>query len=128
MQLPRAMARFNKRVTNRVQLRWAHVLPGYGILEHTGRKSGRAFRTPVNVFATPGGFVIPIAYGTQSDWVRNVLAAGGGHLVHRRVRYALRDPQVLTGGAGRPLLPRPFRALTKLVRAEDVLRVAAERV
>jgi hypothetical protein len=72
--------------------------------------------------------VIPIAYGTHNDWVRNVLTAGGGHLVHRRVRYAVRDPQLLTGGAGPALLARPLRTLTKLVRAQHVLRVAADRV
>jgi deazaflavin-dependent oxidoreductase (nitroreductase family) len=127
MQLPRALARFNKYVTNQIQLRWAHVLPGYGRLEHTGRKSGRAFRTPLNVFAAPGGFVMPIAYGIQSDWVRNVQAAGGGRLVHRRKRYVLSDPQVLTGGSGRALLPRPLRVLTKLVHADNVLRVTAVR-
>jgi deazaflavin-dependent oxidoreductase (nitroreductase family) len=128
MPLPRAIARFNKRVTNRIQLRWAHMLPGYAILEHTGRRSGRAFRTPLNVFRVPGGFVVPIAYGTQSDWLRNVLAAGGGQFVHRRVRYLLTDPQVLADGAGRDLLPAPVRLFSRLAHIDHVLQVTAVRV
>ena len=128
MQLPRALARFNKHVNNRIQLKWAHLLPGYGILEHTGRKSGRTYRTPLNVFKAPGGFVLLIGYGTQSDWVRNVQAAGGGHIVHRRTRYVVSEPKLLSGGSGRYLLPRPLRLLTKVVHADEVLRLTAVAV
>jgi hypothetical protein len=41
---------FNLAVTNRVTSRFADRLPGFGILTHVGRKSGRVYRTPVNVF------------------------------------------------------------------------------
>ena len=68
----------HKRVTNKIQGRYAHLMPGYGMLEHTGRKSGRSYRVPVNVFAATNGFVVVLFYGRDSDWVRNVLAAGGG--------------------------------------------------
>lgn len=125
MALPRALARFNRRVTNPVQRLWAGVLPGYGIVEHIGRTSGRAYRTPLNVFPAPGGFAIPIAYGAQSDWVRNLVAAGGGELLHRRRRYALGNPRIVSGTAGRALLPRYGRVLTKIARAEDVLHLSA---
>jgi hypothetical protein len=87
MHLPRALARFNRYVTNPIQRRWAGVIPLHGILEHTGRKSGRSYRTPVLVFGRPGGFAITIGYGLRSDWVRNLLAAGGGGLTHRRRHY-----------------------------------------
>jgi deazaflavin-dependent oxidoreductase (nitroreductase family) len=125
MQLPRALARFNKRVTNRVQLRWAHLLPAYGILEHVGRTSGLAYRTPLNVFRAPGGFVVLIGYGTQSDWLRNVLAAGGGEVTYRRKRYVVSEPQLLADGAGRALLPPPMRMVSRVVHADNVLRLIA---
>ena len=125
MPFPRALARFNKRVTNRIQGKWAHLMPGYGLIEHTGRKSGRAYRVPVNVFSIPGGFAVVLYYGPESDWVRNVLAAGGGQMVHRRKRYELSNPQVLSGAEGRAMLPRPLRVITRLARADDVLRLCA---
>jgi deazaflavin-dependent oxidoreductase (nitroreductase family) len=125
VHLPRALARFNRRVNNPIQLRWAGRIRGYAIIEHTGRRSGRAYRTPVNAFRTPDGFAFLIGYGTQSDWLRNVLAAGGGHVVHRGQRYAVSAPRVLTGDEGRALLPAPMRLLTKVVRAEEVLVVTA---
>jgi hypothetical protein len=51
----RWVAAFNLAVTNRITSRFAARLPGFGILAHVGRKSGRVYRTPVNVFHTPGG-------------------------------------------------------------------------
>jgi F420H(2)-dependent quinone reductase len=71
------VAAFNLAVTNRITSRSAARLPGFGILTHVGRKSGRVYRTPVNVFRTPEGFLIALTYGRESEWVRNVVAAGG---------------------------------------------------
>ena len=89
MSLPRALAQFNRFVNNPIQRRWAGLLPGYGIVEHVGRKSGKAYRTPVNVFRAEGGFVIWLGYGMRTDWLRNLQAADGGILLHRRKRYAV---------------------------------------
>ena len=46
MPLPRSVARFNRRVTNRLLGRLAPRLPGFGIVVHTGRKTQRRYRTP----------------------------------------------------------------------------------
>jgi deazaflavin-dependent oxidoreductase (nitroreductase family) len=128
MPFPRAMARFNKHVTNRIQGRYAHLMPGYGMVEHTGRRSGRKYRTPVNVFSTHGGFVVVMFYGTDCDWVRNVLAANGGQIVHRRKRYVLTNPHLVSGTEARKLVPRPIRLAMRLARVDDVLRLAAAPV
>jgi deazaflavin-dependent oxidoreductase (nitroreductase family) len=125
VHLPRALARFNRRFNNPLQLRWAGRIRGYAIIEHTGRKSGRAYRTPVNAFRTPEGFAFLVGYGTHSDWVRNLLAAGGGQLVHRNQRYEISAPKLVSGDDGRAMLPAPMRLLTRLVRAQDVLVVRA---
>jgi deazaflavin-dependent oxidoreductase (nitroreductase family) len=125
MPFPRVIARFNKHVTNRIQGKWAHLMPGYGMVEHTGRKSGRAYRVPVNVFSAPGGFAVVLFYGSDSDWVRNVLAASGGQMVHRRKRYILSNPQLVTGAEARKLVPRPVRLAMRLARAKDVLQLTA---
>ena len=69
------VAGFNLAVTNRITSRFADRLPGFGILTHVGRKSGRVYRTPVNVFRAPEGFLIALTYGRESEWVKNVLAA-----------------------------------------------------
>jgi deazaflavin-dependent oxidoreductase (nitroreductase family) len=117
VHLPRLLARFNRHVTNPIQRRWAGVIPAHGIVEHVGRRSARAYRTPVLVFARPGGFAMLIGYGVRSDWVRNLLAAGGGGLVHRRVRYRLLAPRICTGADAWAALPG---AVGRRVRRPDV--------
>jgi len=81
----RWLAAFNLAVTNRISSRFAPRLPGFGIVTHVGRKSGRVYRTPVNVFRAPNGFLIALTYGRESEWVKNVLAAGGCELETRGV-------------------------------------------
>jgi len=54
-QLPQWLARFNRYFTNPIQRMWAGWVPGMGIIEHVGRRSGKQYRTPVNVFTTEDG-------------------------------------------------------------------------
>jgi deazaflavin-dependent oxidoreductase (nitroreductase family) len=73
----RWLAKTNIAVTNRITSLFAGWLPGFGILTHMGRKSGKVYRTPVNVFRAPNEFIIALTYSSQCEWVKNVLAAGG---------------------------------------------------
>lgn len=50
IRLPRALARINRVVTNRVMGLWAPYLPPWAVLLHTGRRSGRAYRTVLFAF------------------------------------------------------------------------------
>jgi deazaflavin-dependent oxidoreductase (nitroreductase family) len=94
--ISRHVARFNRVVTNRISSLIAGWLPGFGIVEHTGRRSGRRYRTPVNVFRTPDGYVIALTYGSDTDWVKNALAARGCSLMVRGRRVQLSDPRIVT--------------------------------
>jgi deazaflavin-dependent oxidoreductase (nitroreductase family) len=76
MPMGRSMARFNHYVTNPVLSRFAGRLPGFAIVTHVGRRTGKSYRTPVNVFQRQGGYVFALTYGSSALWVRNVLAAG----------------------------------------------------
>ena len=93
MALPRWLARFNVVVTNRLMLPIARVLPWFGIVEHIGRRSGRHYQTPVNVFRRGDRYTFALTYGPQSEWVRNVVAAGGCTLVTGGRRVRLTDPR-----------------------------------
>ncbi|CAN5704370.1 nitroreductase family deazaflavin-dependent oxidoreductase [soil metagenome] len=102
MQLPQWLARFNRRVTNPVQRIWAGHLPAFAILEHTGRTSGRTFRTPLTVFSTDEGIAILLTYGPDRDWLKNITAAGGGRLKRNGKTVALADPQLMTKAEAAP--------------------------
>lgn len=95
MVIPRSVARFNRVVTNRISALVAGWLPGFGIVEHEGRRSGRVYRTPVNVFGTRDGYVIALTYGPDTDWIKNVLAAGGCALHVRGQRVRLTAPRIV---------------------------------
>jgi deazaflavin-dependent oxidoreductase (nitroreductase family) len=64
-------------------------------LEHTGRRSGNRYATPVVARPIFGGFAVPLPYGTEVDWLRNVQAAGGGELQVGGARYRVRAPRVV---------------------------------
>jgi len=89
----RWLAKFNIFITNRITALFAGWLPGFGILTHIGRKSGKVYRTPINGFRVRNGFIIALTYGSESEWVKNVLAAGGCELKTRGKEYQLFAPK-----------------------------------
>lgn len=95
MPLPRSLARFNKRATNHVTRLVAGRLPGFAIVEHRGRTSGREYRTPVNAFRRAGGFELALTYGRDADWIANVDAAGNARLEYRGRTYAVDSPRIV---------------------------------
>jgi deazaflavin-dependent oxidoreductase (nitroreductase family) len=66
-------------------------------IRHVGRRSGRQYVTPAGARLAGDTFVIPLTFGNQSDWSRNVRAAGGceirlNGITHRAVR-----PELVSG-------------------------------
>jgi deazaflavin-dependent oxidoreductase (nitroreductase family) len=123
MPLPRALARFNRRVTNQITGRFAGHAPLFAVVVHRGRVSGREYRTPVNAFRRRGGgYVIALTYGPDSQWTRNVLAQGGCTLEIRGRRVAARNPRVVRD-AERSLVPAAVRPILRLIGADRFLVV-----
>lgn len=125
MPAPRWVARFNRRVTNRLTGPLATRLPGFGVVVHTGRKTRRRYRTPVNVFPRAGGFVIALTYGREAQWVRNVLASGGCALETRGRTWRLTRPR-LVHDQRRRAMPAPVRFILGLLNVADFLNLAAD--
>jgi deazaflavin-dependent oxidoreductase (nitroreductase family) len=120
MPLPRRLARFNRVVTNRVLGPLARYLPGFAVVAHVGRRSGRTYRTPVNAYKHEGGYVIALVYGADSQWVRNVLAAGGADIETRGRHVHLVAPEVVPDPS-RSLVPKPVRVALRLVDVADFM-------
>jgi hypothetical protein len=55
MPIPRIVRQWNKAGLNRVTKHIAPWAPGLGVVIHHGRRSGRLYHTPVNVFAAKDG-------------------------------------------------------------------------
>jgi deazaflavin-dependent oxidoreductase (nitroreductase family) len=120
--LGRRVARFNRLVTNRVTKPFARLLPGFGVVVHRGRVSGREYETPVNVFRTPDGYVFALTYSRRAEWVQNVVAAGGCELITRGRRVRLADPKIFRDERRTPV-PSPVRWPLHVLGVTDFLLV-----
>ena len=123
MALPRGLAAFNRRVTNHVTGPFARWLPGFGVIVHRGRRSQREYRSPANVFVAGGGYVVALTYGANSDWVKNVLAAGGCDLVTRGRTIHLTAPEIFHDETRRHV-PRMVRPILRVMGVADFMRLS----
>ena len=84
-------------VLNRLVTRIAgrRYVPLYVLLRHQGRRSGRAYTTPVVAMRVPGGFAIPMAFGEGADWYRNIISAGGATIREGGTEHQLGDPAAI---------------------------------
>jgi deazaflavin-dependent oxidoreductase (nitroreductase family) len=119
----RWLAKINIAITNRITGLFAGWFPGFGILTHVGRKSGKVYRTPVNVFRASNGFIIALTYSSQSEWVKNVLAAGGCELETRGKKYQLFSPNVVHDPS-RLRFPFLVRIVLMLVGADEYMELS----
>jgi deazaflavin-dependent oxidoreductase (nitroreductase family) len=119
----RWVAAFNRIFLNRITGLFAAHFSGFGILTHAGRKSGRVYHTPVNVFRAPDGFLIALTYGRDSEWVKNVLAAAHCQLETRGVVYELSSPTIIHDPT-RQRFPFPVRIILGLIGANDFMHLS----
>src|SRR5215475_14278247 len=117
MHIPRFMRRVNRVFTNPLLGTVAWLLTPLAVVHHVGRKSKRHYRTPVVAFRTEKGFVIPMTYGRDVDWARNLVRARGGDLVQLGRRFTLRNPRVVAGSVAYAHLPAGVRSA---LRAADL--------
>jgi deazaflavin-dependent oxidoreductase (nitroreductase family) len=110
MHFPDFMRKVNRVFTNRLLGPLAFVVPPMAVLRHVGRKSGKQYRTPVVAFPSVAGYVIPMTYGQDVDWARNMLKAKGGEVVQFGRRHAVRNPRIATRDEAYRLLPPGVRS------------------
>ena len=113
---------FTTHVFNRFARRFAAWLPGFGILTYRGRKSGKTYRTPLNVFRRGDGYLFALTYGSDIDWVRNVLAAGEADLRTRRRDVHLIEPELFVD-TKRSVMSQPFRLFLSIDNVTEFLRM-----
>jgi deazaflavin-dependent oxidoreductase (nitroreductase family) len=114
---------FTKHVLNPITRRLAGWLPGFAILTHVGRTSGRTYRTPINVFRRGDRYLFALTYGSDVQWLKNVLAAGGCTIrtLGRDVRLV--EPEVAHDPELREF-PLPVRLIAgRLAGTTEILRM-----
>ena len=115
----------NKRYLNPLMLKIVAGRRAFpqAIIHHVGRKSGHNYVTPVAVTPIAHGFVVPLPYGRDVDWCRNVLAAGKCSLQWHGTTYNLVEPEVVPTAS---IIAEfsPFRqAIFRALRVNYVLKL-----
>jgi deazaflavin-dependent oxidoreductase (nitroreductase family) len=99
------------------------VMPVWAVVHHIGRKTGTEHTTPVAVFPATGVFYIGLPWGRETDWVRNLRAAGGGTMVWKGRRYDVSDPTFVDKSEVMAIARLPQREILKRWSLADFLRV-----
>ena len=82
---------------------------------------GRA--TPLLAWPVAGGFVLPMPYGSDVDWAKNLLHAGEGVLQHQNIRYRIGAPRIAATHDVLNDLPRFVGTLATSSGLRRVMRV-----
>lgn len=102
-------------------------------LRHVGRRSGSEYVTSVGARVVGEYVLIPLTFGNQSDWARNVRAAGGCSITANGRDYRADQPEFLDMRQAKPLLAKAFnpvnRAFFHLLGIKQILsmRIAPEQ-
>ena len=87
-------------------------MPGFAVIKHRGRTSGKDFETIVTAYRKGSVLAIGLVHG-KTNWVKNVLAAGEADIHVGRKDLHLVNPRVLPAGTVDPTLPRVPQMLAK---------------
>lgn len=98
------------------------------VIRHTGRRTGASYRTPVVAEATEDGFVIALPYGSEADWLKNVVANGSATIVHEGSTREVCDPAVVPIDEVDALFSPADRRAHRIFGTTECLRLRAADV
>lgn len=118
MPVPKWVAKVNKRYTN------PKAIDGgkWPVLSHVGRKSGMTYRTPLEVYRIEGGFLFVLMYGSDADWVQNLLFAGKATLTIGDDVFDLVNPRLIPEAEAWFLVPPETKKPPSFLRVHEFLR------
>jgi len=118
----RRLIRAVARIVNPLVLRIAgrRHMPIVGIVHHRGRKTGRAYATPLGVRPAPGGgFVLPLTFSEASHWYQNIRAAGWCVITYQGADHTVARPTVVDRATAGPAYPRYERLALRLIGVNE---------
>jgi deazaflavin-dependent oxidoreductase (nitroreductase family) len=98
--------------------RW---FPLYAVVEHRGRRSGKAYEVPIALIASPDQFLICLPFGPGTNWARNVIAAGGCDVRWKGAVHHATAPRLVGREEALPLANRFERFMIPRVGFEHFL-------
>ena len=113
--------KFNRRFLNQMMLKFAGGR-FFAVVYHQGRKSGHEYRSPVIALPTNDGFLIPLTYGSDTDWCRNARTAGEFTLKWQREMHRLGAPELVDLSTVSSVLPSWMWLAMRLSRTKQGLQ------
>jgi F420H(2)-dependent quinone reductase len=121
---PDRMRYVAKNVINRMTIRNAGSAKSqFAILRHVGRRSGKAFETPIMVAQLGEDLVFALTYGPKVDWYRNIQATGKGTLIWHGQTYTIEKLEPLDRSIGLSVHPLHERVVLRILNVQHFLRV-----
>lgn len=122
MVVPPRLERLQIRYLNPIVGPFARRLPGFAIVKHRGRKSGKAYETIVTPYRKGNVLATTLVHG-KTNWVKNVLAAGEADVRLFGGEVHIVNPRIVPVGSDGADLPRiPRMALKRVgVFAADIV-------
>ncbi|MGH3555449.1 MAG: nitroreductase family deazaflavin-dependent oxidoreductase, partial [Mycobacterium sp.] len=114
MIFPPWLERFQIKYFNPAVRPIARYLPGFSVIKHSGRKSGKNYETIVTAYRKGNVLVIVLGHG-KTDWVKNVLAAGEADVHFIRSDVHITNPRIVPAGGDHEGLPRMARLQARRV-------------
>ena len=117
---PRAvgwLTSYHKHVTNPVMVRFFSGRSAHSaLLHHVGRRSGKSYATPLTAHRSENTIIVPLPYGAETDWLRNLQVAGQGVVELESRTFRVDEPEVVPIDQVVALLP-PF--VNRIVRLHE---------
>jgi deazaflavin-dependent oxidoreductase (nitroreductase family) len=88
-------------------------LPMMARIHHVGRRSGKPYMTPISAAVAGDTIVVPMSFGNQSDWARNVRAAGQCVVQVGGKRYHGVQPQFADAVDAKGVVHQAFNAFER---------------
>ena len=119
MPMPLWWGQVNKRVFNPRELRKGDR----PTLTHVGRSSGKTYVTPLDAHPVDGGYMFMLVYGSRSDWVQNIMAAGTATLLRDGEQIELVSPRVVSRAVAEAELPEGTDIPSGLIKVNEFLQM-----
>ena len=123
MPMPLWWGHVNKRLLNKRELKTGKR----PALTHVGRSSGKTYQTPLDAHHVEDGYIFILVYGSGSDWVQNVMAAGSASLRVDGKEVDLVSPRLVTKDVAWQQLPEGTKAPPSLLKVNEYLQMDIRR-
>lgn len=95
----------------------------YALVIHTGRRSGKAYSTPVVATKKDEFVFVPLPYGANTDWLLNVQAKGECLVKLKSQCYSLVNPETVEPAVALSAFPATLQRAFKRAKVNQFLRL-----